>query len=65
MHAFDTLTHYYLIGQMIVVGSSYWNLGFGWDRGDVEKDEEAMSVMRTLGENMAWTLKKLHPGEGS
>lgn len=43
---------------MIVVESSDWNLGFGGDKGEVEKDEEAMSVMRTLGENMAWLLKR-------
>ncbi len=58
MHTFDTLTHFYLIEQMIVVGSSYWNLGFGREKGEVEKDEEAMAVMRTLGQNMAWVLSK-------
>lgn len=60
IHTFDTLNHFFLIGQMIVVGSSYWNLGFGRDKGEVEKDEEAMAVMRTLGENLAWALEKLH-----
>jgi hypothetical protein len=44
---------------MIVVGSSYWNLGFGRDKGEVEQDTEAMSVMRTLGENLAWALGRL------
>ena len=37
----------------------YWNLGFGREKGDVEKDEEAIQIMKTLGENMAWLLKKL------
>ncbi len=59
MHTFDTLNHFFLIGQMIVVGSSYWNLGFGGGKGEVEKDEEAMSVMRTLGENLAWLLPRV------
>ena len=59
IHTFDTLNHFFLIGQMIVVGSSYWNLGFGRDKGEVEQDTEAMSVMRTLGENLAWALGKL------
>ncbi|MFH2009185.1 MAG: flavodoxin family protein [bacterium] len=62
IHTFDTLNHFFLIGQMIVVGSSYWNLGFGLDPGDVEKDEEAMSVMRTLGQNLAWLLERVRPG---
>jgi multimeric flavodoxin WrbA len=59
IHTFDSLNHFFLIGQMIVVGSSYWNLGYGADKGDVAKDEEGMGVMRTLGENMAWLLGRL------
>jgi len=59
IHTFDSLNHFFLIGQMIIVGSSYWNLGFGLDKGDVAKDEEAMQVMRTLGENLAWALERL------
>ncbi len=59
IHTFDTLNHFFLIGQMIVPGSSYWNLGFGGAKGEVEKDEEAMTIMRTLGENMAWLLSRL------
>ncbi len=61
IHSFDSLNHFFLIGQMIVVGSSYWNLGYGADKGDVAKDEEGMQVMRTLGENMAWLLGRLGP----
>ena len=45
---------------MIIPGSSYWDLGFGLDRGEVEKDQEAMQIMKTLGENMAWLLKKVN-----
>ena len=45
---------------MIVVGSTYWNMGFGMEKGDVEKDEEGIQIMKTLGENMAWLLKKMH-----
>ena len=59
IHAFDTLNHFFLISEMIVPGSSYWNIGFGLDIGDVEKDEEAIQTMKTLGQNMAWLLKKL------
>ena len=45
--------------QMVVPGSSYWNMGFGLEKGDVEKDEEAQGTMRTLGQNMAWLLKQI------
>jgi hypothetical protein len=45
---------------MIVPGSSYWNMGMGLGAGDVEKDEEGITTMKTLGQNMAWLLQKLH-----
>jgi multimeric flavodoxin WrbA len=58
-HAFDTMNHFFTINQMIVPGSSYWNVGIGRDKGDVEKDEEGLRTMKVLGENMAWLLAKL------
>jgi multimeric flavodoxin WrbA len=60
IHAFDTLNHFFLISEMIVPGSSYWNIGVGLEKGDVEKDEEGIRTMKTLGQNMAWLLKKVH-----
>ena len=60
IHAFDTLNHFFTIGQMIIVGSSYWNIGVGREIGDVEKDEEGVSTMTTLGKNMAWLIKKVY-----
>ncbi|MGB9690049.1 flavodoxin family protein [Thermogutta sp.] len=60
VHTFDSLNHYFLIAQMIVVGSIYWNLGRGLEPGDVNKDEEGLRTMRILGENMAWVIKKLY-----
>lgn len=59
MHTLQTLQNYFMIGEMIIPGSSYWNIGFGRLPGEVETDEEGMQTMRTLGENMAWLLKKL------
>lgn len=59
IHAFDSMNHFFLIGQMIVVGSSYWNIGIGREKGEVAGDEEGMATMRQLGENMAWLLKKI------
>ncbi len=59
MHAFTSLNLFFLIGQMIVVGSSYWNIGIGREPGAVEKDEEGIKTMKTLGQNMAWLLKRL------
>jgi len=60
IHAFDSINHFFFIGQMIVPGSSYWNIGIGHAVGEAENDAEGMATMTTLGKNMAWLLKKLH-----
>ena len=57
---FDAINYFFFINQLIVPGSIYWNMGIGYDKGDVEKDEEGIQTMKVLGENMAWLLKKLH-----
>jgi multimeric flavodoxin WrbA len=59
MHAFSSLNLFFLIGEMIVVGSDYWNIGIGREPGDVEKDTEGIKIMKTLGRNMAWLMKKI------
>jgi len=58
VHAFDSIMHLFMIRQMIVAGSRYWNLGFGAAPGEVEGDEEALLTMDVLGENMAWLLER-------
>jgi multimeric flavodoxin WrbA len=58
IHAFDTINHFFFISQMIVPGSSYWNVGIGLAPGDVKRDTEGRATMRTLGANMAWLLEK-------
>ncbi|MDD1660003.1 MAG: flavodoxin family protein, partial [Methanomicrobiales archaeon] len=60
IHVFDTINHFFGISCMFTVGSSYWNLGFGLNPGDVEKDEEGIRTMQNLGANMAWILRKIH-----
>ena len=59
LHAFDSMNHFFTISQMIIPGSSYWNIGIGRERGDVDKDEEGLRTMKTLGQNMSWLLKKV------
>jgi len=60
IHALDTINHFLHISQMIVPGASYWNFGIGREIGDVEGDAEGLRNMQSLGENIAWLLKKLH-----
>lgn len=58
IHAFDALNHFFLISEMIVPGSSYWNIGIGREKGEVENDREGMETMEVLGRNMAWLMKR-------
>lgn len=57
--AFNSMNLFLHYMQMVMPGSSYWSIGVGRDPGDVLKDEEGIQTMKTLGENMAWLLKKL------
>jgi len=49
---------FYFINQVIVPGSIYWNVGFGFNKEEVKDEEEGMNTMKILGENMVWLLKK-------
>ena len=57
---YSDLNFFFGIQEMIIPGSSYWNLGLGRLPGEVLKDEEGLKTMETLGQNMAWLLKKLY-----
>lgn len=56
----STIHHMFLMKEMIIPGSIYWNYGFGRDKGEVMFDEEAKQNMRNLGENIVWLLEKLN-----
>jgi multimeric flavodoxin WrbA len=57
---FAQLNYFFLISEMIVPGSTYWNIAFGRDKGEVANDAEGIETVKTLARNMAWLLKKLH-----
>jgi multimeric flavodoxin WrbA len=61
--AFDTLNHFLHSKEMVLVGSTYWNMVYGNTIGEVLEDAEGMANMVNLGENMAWVLKKIHGGK--
>ncbi len=46
--------------NMPIVTSQYWNLAYGCAPGEAAQDTEGMQTMRTLANNMAWMLKKIH-----
>lgn len=56
---FSQLNYFFLISEMIVPGSSYWNVLFGREKGEVEKDAEGLRTLDKLVTNMAWLLQKL------
>ena len=60
LNAVDAMNHFFLNHEMIVVGSTYWNMAYGQLPGDVEKDAEGLANMENLGKNMAWLLKALN-----
>jgi len=58
-HAFDTINHMFLMSGVIVPGSTYWNLGFGLEKGEVAGDEEGLRNMEDLGGTIAWLGKAM------
>ena len=58
--AFQTMNMPFEMLNCPLIGSQYWNVAFGRDEGESGKDEEGMQTMRTLADNMAFLLKKIH-----
>ncbi len=63
--AFDIINKYFIINQMPVVSSTYWNNVFGSGAEQAELDKEGMQVMRHLGNNMAYLIKCIDAGKKS
>lgn len=59
LSAVDAMNHFFMNQEMVIVGSTYWNMVYGQMPGDVLKDEEGLQNMQNLGENMAYVLHKL------
>jgi multimeric flavodoxin WrbA len=50
---------FHILG-MTVPGSTYWNMAFGREMGEVANDEEGLRTAWNFGKNMAFILKRLH-----
>lgn len=61
--AFQTLQMPFQMCNMPIVTSQYWNIAYGREEGQAALDIEGMQTMRTLANNMAWMLKKVHGTE--
>ena len=53
-HVFDSINHMYQMSRMVVPGSTYWNMGFGRGKEEVQEDEEGINNMRHLGKVIDW-----------
>lgn len=60
LNTVDTLNHFLLNKEVILIGSTYWNMVYGKDIGDVYNDDEGMANMKNLGQNILWTMKEIH-----
>ena len=60
IQVYNTLMAFFGISEMIVPMSSYWNMGYGLAKADINTDDKAISTMKTLGANIAYVLKALH-----
>ncbi|WP_319780733.1 flavodoxin family protein [Maridesulfovibrio sp.] len=60
-HVFDTINHLYQINGMIIPGATYWNMGYGMNKGEVLEDVEGMANMLNLGQSIDWLGKAIKP----
>ena len=61
--AINCLADFFLVNEMIMPGSRYWNIGVGTHKGDVEKDEKGKSYIIRFGQNLAWLMKRVGKSE--
>ena len=63
-HVFSSINYFFLINQMIVPGSTYWNLGISPNATEPElimEDKEGIATFQNLGKNMVYLLQRLNP----
>ena len=53
------LLYWFMISDMVVPGSSYWNMAFGADPGDVQRDTEALTTLDRFCDNLLWLVNRL------
>jgi len=57
---FAQLMFFFMIHEMIVPGSTYWNVAIGRNKGEVEKDKEGVKIIKNFARNVAWLIKKIN-----
>ena len=64
-HVFDTINHMFQMSQMVVPGSTYWNMAYGLSEGEALEDEEGLANMRHLGKSIDWLGRAILPNIGN
>lgn len=60
-HVYDTINHMFQMSRMILPGSTYWNMGYGLNKGEVREDQEGLANMHHLGKSIDWLGKAIKP----
>ncbi len=56
---FAQLLFFFLHQGMIVPGSTYWNIAFGREKGEVLEDREGLRTARNFAKKIVWLIKKI------
>lgn len=64
VNVFDSINHMFLMAQMVVPGSFYWNMGVGTGIGDVDSDAEGKATMQHLGQVIHLVASAVRPRLG-
>ena len=60
-HVYDTINHMFQMSRMILPGSTYWNMGYGLNKGEVSEDKEGLANMRHVGKCIDWLGRSIKP----
>jgi len=54
------LMFFFMISGMIVPGSTYWNIGFGREKGEIQSDKEGIETIKNFAQKLTWLAKKIN-----
>ena len=63
--AFEIINKYFMMTNMPVVTSQYWNQVHGNTPEEVLQDEEGLQTIRVLAQNMIWLMRSIEAGKAA
>ena len=60
VNAINSMNYLFLANEVVIPGSTYWNMALGKEPGEVNNDDEGIKNMKNLGQKMSWLLKKIN-----